>query len=368
MLRAIHLSSSYLLRLPNELLTRILMSVADHVDRYCLGLSCGRMFTICEEIWLSRYHEAFRRPKLLVTVDSVGWAHVPEHCAYLLEGLHERKSVLNFEFGSQLTQDAFDADAFLPLEERTIPVEKVIDRMPVLPQPFSASGTTPESDPLAILLRQLGDKVWKRILDRILLDHENLSTIFSSADYSTAYAAAISTDIPEALVLCRSLMFHIPTTIPPPITLPSEKRRMVLRNHTKKIFVLEEPLRSVFEKCFPKSPQALDLSTIAFYQVLTPTLLDRLVLGLTWAGDELDVVSVQEFQMDLRLMTIETSAEWVNQSGKVMEKYWEGTVPSETTVAESVLVASKAYLNAQLHPGLTSAELRSAALERREQL
>jgi len=96
------------------------------------------------------------------------------------------------------------------------------------------------------------------------------------------------------------------------------KQTYVLRNHSKKVFVLEDPFITSFAECIGTEGQ-LTLEHVALSQCgrsadpsvsMAVDASDELING-PWSGDELDTVTEKEFRRSFRSGE-EVSAEWRN--------------------------------------------------------
>ena len=227
-------------QLPNELLIVILLNVQDDVDRYCLGLCCVRLFNICEEVWLNDYTRGFQRPRFLCIEGRVAWPAIPESCVHLLQSLLKRPSSLVLGSVPGFQQGDFESDILLLLERRHIPPLHVMRHLEMFPE----SSIEPDINPLVVMLRRLGEKVWARMTAE---NYDSLKAVF---DLTGSIFSGSIPEIPEAHVLSQSLMFHVPTTFHS--SSPTRSQATVLRNHTKKLFVLQEPMKSMFKECFDR--------------------------------------------------------------------------------------------------------------------
>ena len=234
---------SSFLQLPSELLIVILLNVKDDIDRYCLGLCCVRLFNICEEVWLNSYTRGFQRPRFLCIEGKVAWSAIPESCVHLLHGLRQRPSSLVLGSVPGFQQGDFESDILL-LERRHILPLHVMRHLEMFPE----HSIEPDINPLVVMLRRLGEKVWARITAE---KHESLKAMFDSMGSISSYAVSGGIlEIPEAHVLSQSLMFHVPTIFHS--SSPTVSQAKVLRNHTKQLFVLQEPMKSMFKECFDR--------------------------------------------------------------------------------------------------------------------
>lgn len=288
-----------------------MLSVEDDVDRYCLGLSCTLLFSICEERWLKTYTETFRRPRLIaVAAKESPWSSIPQGSMHYFRHLRNRESI------STDTDSTPD-----PIEPYN-----VIKDLPRIPESNSIS--TP--DPLVFVLRQLGEKVWERMAQNMQpLQREELDPVITTREITVD--EAMTAGIPEAFILSRSLMFHIPTPAKPS---PFTDQPRVLRNHTQKVFALEDPLFSMYRKGFQAGKPitgglfagVTDRMPTFAYMVSTrifASIADDPAVTGEWAGNEIDVVSETEFYRDLTLLTAKDCAEWKNFSRQAMESFWE---------------------------------------------
>ena len=317
------------MELPNELLIRILLSVEDDVDRYCLGLSCIRLFSVCEDVWLKKYTDAFKRPRLLVVARGSAWESIPQNTMHHFRPIRSRQSTIEGPIPEQPASEAQPYDAICKLAR--------------LPSYTSEA----VSDPLVVLLRQLGERVRERMFPSTSSDgRDGMPSDFTDAPTASEAAATFRT---EASVLSRSLLSHIPTPTQPSPLIGQPK---VLRNHSKKLFVLEGPLCSVYRQCFGKQ-----VSPNFSYMVCSRIFIDSRTFSAEWVGDALDVVSEAEFCQDLEMLTVEERAQWENFSGKAMEGVWElgKQLYRESAVTDEKEV--RALVARELGPGKTVEEL-----------
>ena len=301
-------NSASLLTLPDRLLARIIASISDHVNRYCFGLTCVRLFALCEERWLKRYHTDFQRPRLLCVGDYSPWDAIGRTAFQEFRTLQHRTSAFNIHVDESTRTELF---CFEDTKKMKNPFD-VAEYLEDLPK-YSADS---QRDALSTSLSILGEKVWKRIRQ----DADGDVTLSSLLATSGKVVSGILLH-PEALVLHRSLI-NPRTTLLKASQLG--KQTTVLRNHTKRVFVTERPLFTGFKKRFGHTAPTFAQAVLS--QICRSNQDDRTMiidLGGPWAGDELDIVSEGEFLENLKILRPEEVKAWGNVSNQMLTDLWE---------------------------------------------
>jgi len=334
------------LSLPNELLAKILFDVDDEVDRFCLGLTCLQLFTLAEEQWLAHITNAYKvRPKLLCIGDSADWDCLPPSCTSILQDLQSTKKVGRMYW-----------------DERP---HTIVDALKKLPE-------RPNESLLNTLRRRLGLTVWRRVLLQAPVKERGMyDALFHKGSAAWRSRTPAFPGIPEARIIHASL-FDDSWSLEESFAEHEIGRHYVLRNHTKKTFVLEDPFITSFAECIDQKAEGYDrfpsmeLQHIALAQCCRSSssrfhidegLAEELANG-PWAGDELDIVSERAFRMSFRGGG-EDPHVWKNDGARLLDLMWR------IVLSENMLnhhhrgehEALKASIRSRVVPGKTIEEL-----------
>lgn len=345
------LFSSRLLDFPNEILISILLDIDDEVDRFCFGMTCVHLFTLCEEYWLRTYKVGSKKPRFICIADFTEWA------GFLRP---------SFELFALFLSDSKTPEQYL------LDIKSTPDTPTLLPLSAASSG------PTMFALRRLAVKAWKRLLpveSKTINVDESVSScdrlIRSSLKEARNEFCALGIEASDAEVILRSLMRQLPVPIKSPDA-PNAKK--VLRNHTKKLFVLAHPLIDVhFETFDAKAAYGMDttLVQLALSQICFPEddgsnprglrSVPWEIVNASWAGDSLDIVSESELLSDFRSGVLDPK-KWVNDTGRMMEYAWAINSRQLSPRRGVNMEERKSYLDSVLLPGKTPEELLALSL------
>jgi len=319
----------------------IMFAIPDKADRACFAMTCVRIFSLVEEHWLEHFTEDIRRPRLLCAGDYARWKDVGRESLKAFRTLKHQKSMILLD----LTEKDYDTGKFM---KKASPYQ-VIGALPLLPahQPSRKA----KKDPLTTSLRQIGQVVWKRLV-RDLPPAERPS----DDQYSSESFASVKHMLPEASILYRSLL-HPQVTGPRDSALVKPPR--VLRNHTKKVFVLEQPMFSELKGMY--GGPLPTLGHVALSQVCRSQEGDSTMKSVNtfggWPGNELDVISESDFVEHLKTMKLEDVQSWNNITPLVL-RLLEGIIGDDPDCRRyPSSEAQESLRNKVAHQGATAEQL-----------
>ena len=225
---------------------------------------------------------------------------------------------------------------------------------------YTLPDVTPNDDqtnPLSSSLRQLGFKVWHRIIPKT--SSEELRSLFAAISPEKIKDISNFSAYPEAFAIQRSLI-SARTTAAMPSALENQPR--VLCNITKRLFVLEEPMYTALKK----AAQRTDLPTLG-HVVLSQICrsdegdwtLPSVSIEGPWAGDELEIVPELVFLERLQSLDLAAVRKWRNETGKILDLLW-GLIEvysNHSGAGASKNAEQKRVLDRQFKPGKTAEEI-----------